>query len=101
VRAGRTAWICVVWATRRCSESYRLVWAVTVVRPRCSGTATAWSVPLLTGRNIWVVEVIVAVPAPSGSPRNVTSVTGAACRGDGSPAAAAGMHSERREAQRL
>jgi uncharacterized protein (TIGR00369 family) len=31
----------VVWATRRCSESYRLVWAVTVVRPRCSGTATA------------------------------------------------------------
>ena len=51
----------MVWATRRCSESYRLVWAVTVVRPRCSGTATARTAPLLTGRNSWLVEVIVAV----------------------------------------
>src|SRR5580704_13791950 len=66
-------WICVVWATRRCAESYRLVWAVTVVRPRCSGTATARTDPLLTGRKSWLVEVIVAVVAPSGSPRNVTS----------------------------
>jgi hypothetical protein len=63
----------VVWATSRCSESYRLVWAVTVVRPRCSGIATARTVPPPTGRNIWLVEVIVAVVAPSGSPRNVTS----------------------------
>ena len=37
----------MVWATRRCPESYRLAWAVTVVRPRYSGTATARTVPLL------------------------------------------------------
>jgi hypothetical protein len=49
-----TAWTWVVWATRRSSESYKLVWAETVVRPRCSGTATARTVPLLTGRNIWL-----------------------------------------------
>ena len=67
------AWTWVVCATRRSSESYRLVWAVTVVRPRCTGTATARTVPLLTGRNMWLVEVIVAVVLPSGSPRNVTS----------------------------
>ncbi len=42
----------------------REVWAVTVVRPRCRGTATARTVPPLTGRNIWLVEVIVAVHKP-------------------------------------
>jgi hypothetical protein len=42
----------MVWATRRCAESYRLVWAVTVVRPRCTGTATARTDPLLTGRKL-------------------------------------------------
>ena len=47
-----TAWTWVVWATRRSSESYTLVWAVTVVRPRCTGTATARTVPPLTGRNM-------------------------------------------------
>lgn len=56
----------MVWETSRCPESYRLVWAVTVERPRCSGIATARTVPLLTGRNIWLVDVIVAVVAPSG-----------------------------------
>jgi FAD/FMN-containing dehydrogenase/Fe-S oxidoreductase len=30
------AWTCVVWATSRSAASYTLVWAVTVVRPRCS-----------------------------------------------------------------
>ena len=57
----------MVWETSRCPESYRLVWAVTVERPRCSGIATARTVPLLTGRNIWLAGVIVAVVAPSGS----------------------------------
>src|SRR5215813_12465207 len=74
------AWICVVCATRRRSESYRLVWAVTVVRPRFSGTATARTVPPVTGRNIWLVEVIVAVIAPAGSPRNVTSAPAVSAR---------------------
>jgi hypothetical protein len=55
-----TAWICVVCATRRLAESKRLVWAVTVMRPRCSGTPTARTVPEVTGRNSWLVEVIVA-----------------------------------------
>src|SRR6185437_13850833 len=68
-----TAWTCVVWATSRSAASYTLVWAVTVVRPRCTGTATARTVPPVTGRNMWLVEVIVAVVLPSGSPRNVTS----------------------------
>ena len=44
-----------------------------MVRPRCTGTATARTVPPLTGRNMWLVEVIVAVVLPSGSPRKVTS----------------------------
>ena len=48
----------MVWETSRCPESYRLVWAVTVERPRCSGIATARTVPLLTGRNIWLVDVL-------------------------------------------
>jgi hypothetical protein len=30
---------------------------VTVVRPRCTGTATARTVPPVTGRNMWLVEV--------------------------------------------
>jgi hypothetical protein len=63
----------VVWATSRSAASYTLVWAVTVVRPRCTGTATARTVPPVTGRNMWLVEVIVAVVLPSGSPRNVSS----------------------------
>ena len=39
----------MVWATRRSSESYKLVWAETVVRPRCSGTATARTVGRFLG----------------------------------------------------
>ena len=52
----------MVWATRRSCESYTLVWAVTVVRPRCTGTATARTAPPLTGRNMWLVEVYQAGP---------------------------------------
>ena len=44
-----TAWTWVVWATRRSSESYKLVWAETAVRPRCSGTATARTVGRFLG----------------------------------------------------
>jgi hypothetical protein len=46
-----------------------VVWAVTVVRPRCSGTATARTVPALTGRNSWLVEVIADVGEPSAQDR--------------------------------
>src|SRR4051794_14376384 len=69
----RTAWTCVVRATSRSSASYRSVCAVTVVRPRCTTVATARTVPDVTGRNICVVDVIVAVDAPCGSPRKVTT----------------------------
>ena len=75
----------MVCATRRSSESYRLVWAVTVVRPRCTGAATARTVPLLTGRNMWLVEVIVAVVLPSGSPARYTQQVMAAQARAGEP----------------
>ena len=39
----------MVWATRRRSESCRLVCAVTVVRPRCSGTDTAGALVTFLG----------------------------------------------------
>src|SRR3954470_3216579 len=68
-----TAWIWVVRATSRSSTSYRSVCAVTVVRPRLTTLATARTVPDVTGRNICVVDVMVAVDAPSGRPRNVTT----------------------------
>jgi hypothetical protein len=54
----------MVWATSRSPASYTLVWAVTVVRPRWTGTATARTDPPVTGRNMWLVEVIVAVVFP-------------------------------------
>ena len=76
----------MVWATRRSAASYTLVWAVTVVRPRCTGTATARTVPPVTGRNMWLVEVIVAVVLPSGSPRNVDQRARAVRQGHQDPA---------------
>src|SRR4029077_5764561 len=75
-----TAWTCLVWATSRSAASYTLVWAATVVRPRCTSTATARTAPPVTGRNMWLVEVIVAVILPSGSPRNVTSAPALSAR---------------------
>ena len=57
------AWTCVVWA-------------VTVVRPRCTGTATARTVPPVTGRNMWLVEVIVAVVLQSSCIRRPAEPSG-------------------------
>ena len=62
-----------------------MVWAVTVLRPRCTGLATARTVPPVTGRNMWLVEVIVAVVLPSGSPRNVTSAPALSARDISTP----------------
>ena len=49
------AWTCVVWATSRSAASYTLVWAVTVVRPRCTGTAK----PLATGTRLAPTEIAI------------------------------------------
>jgi len=42
----------MVWATSRSAASYTLVWAVTVVRPRCTGTATARTMYQAPGRTL-------------------------------------------------
>src|SRR5579862_1844479 len=66
-RGQSTAWVCVTLATRRPPSSRRTDSTTIVVRPTCSGAASAVTVPAVTPRIKLVFDSMVDVPVdPSG-----------------------------------